>query len=832
MKNRDISKTYNDIEKHQRRFLEFLKKKKSLKPRLEAFKIIGIYILFGVLWILLSGKVLEYYVKDVNTLIQLETYKGWAYVVVTGIIFYFIILNKMEIFKEAVDTGFRGYEELSTAHEELIAMDEELEEQFNQLELHRDALIKSDERYKLAVEGANDGIWDWDIKGNTYFFSLQWKEAFGYKENEISSSFEGFKSLLHPEDKEKVLNTIDSYLSSKRGFYEQTYRLRCKDGSYRWILSRGKAIWDSKDEAIRMAGSHTDITEYIELQEKLHREKELSENIINGASIMIVGLSKDNDIILFNPFAEKLTGYKKDEVLGKKWFDIFIPPERTNYTSKVIEKVLSGKDINNQENKVITKDGRIIEILWNNSPLYNSKRDIIGFIGTGLDITERKIMENKLYSLAYYDSLTGLPNRQLFEINLYDKINKSNMDRGCFALLYLDIDNFKNINDTLGHAFGDKVIKIIAKELKDFVGIKTNIARFGGDDFALIYDNIGDKNDLLEVISSIMKRLNRFWEIDGNEIYITVSIGISLYPNDGHDVEALIKNADTAMHVAKEISRNSYVFYSKEMNEKTQNYITLEKELIYALSNDGFIVYYQPLIDLKENYIIGFEALVRWNHPVKGIISPMEFIPFAEETGLIIDIDDYVFNKSFKDLRSWLDKGFTDIKLSLNLSSRQLRQVDLIEKIDRAIKNSGVYGKNIIIEITESSALFDLKQSISVLNKIKELGITIALDDFGTGYSSLNYLKQLPIDIIKMDKEFIRDLTKNNERAIAEAVISLAHNMNKIVTAEGIETKEQLKLLRNYNCHYGQGYYFSRPVPIIEAESLLTNKDNFIKNSH
>lgn len=812
----------NKMKDSHDQFMVFLEMKKDLNPRIETLKIIFIYIFMGGLWITFSDKILELYIKEPDNIILLQTFKGWFYVIITGILFYYIIYKRILMYQKATDVIFKGYEELSSSHEELLAMEEELNQQFSEVERHRDALIKSDQRYELAVEGANDGIWDWDIESDRFFFSLKNKEPFGYTDDELSEFHESWEKLLHPEDKDKVAKEIQKYLDGKSGIYESIYRLRCKDGNYRWVLSRGKGIWDEDGQPVRMAGSHTDITEYMELQEALRKEKELSENIINGSAMIIVGFDLDGRIIEFNPYAEEVTGYNKKEVLGEKWYEIFIPNEKIKYTDEVVKTVLMGQAVSNQENQVVTKSGRRIDVMWNNKPFHNDKGDVIGFVATGLDITERKQMEEKLYELAYCDHLTGLPNRQMFEKNLEDRIELARRKNEKLALLYLDLDNFKNVNDTLGHDFGDRLIKKIGNELMNVVENRNNVARLGGDEFAIILAHENTLEDLRTKIDNIMELLNKLWSIDGNELYVTSSGGVAIYPNDGENVQSLFKNADTAMYVAKENNKNCYKFYTHDMNEKSLNYLSMEKDVRKAIANDEFKLYYQPIIDLDANKIVGVEALIRWIHPSKGIIPPMDFLPFAEESGLIIDIGEKVVNKASEQLQKWLDIGCERIKISINLSARQFHQEDLVEKIEKALEKRNLCGNDIIIEITENIAISDLDQSINILKKFKMLGISIALDDFGTGYSSLNYLKRLPVDIIKMDKEFIKDIHNSpDERSIAKTVIELGHSMNLTLTAEGIETEEQLKVLKAFNCDHGQGYLFSKPLPVEEIEKLL-----------
>ncbi|SHJ59620.1 PAS domain S-box-containing protein/diguanylate cyclase (GGDEF) domain-containing protein [Geosporobacter subterraneus DSM 17957] len=825
---KDLTWFDEKIEELQKEYVDFLEFNRELKPHKETQKIIVIYVIMGGLWILLSDYTLGVLVSDEGMYVQLQLYKGWFYIIATGLIFYGIIHKTMKLFKKAIDKVFQGYEDLSSAHEELLAMDEELNQQFDELEKHRDALMVSNQRYELAVEGANDGIWDWDLKNDVYFVSARWKKALGYTEGELPNQYDSWKELIHPEDQRAVLYKIRDYLESRTGSYEDTYRIRCRNGNYRWILSRGKAIWHEEGQAIRAAGSHTDITSYMELQALLHKEKELYRSIINGAAVFILGLSTDAKIIEFNPYAEEITGYRKDEVLGLRWFDLFIPSEKRTHTDEIVQKILKGEIVRNQENEVITKDGRRLDVLWNNNAIYDNQGNVLGIIAMGTDITQRKLMEKELFSLAYYDELTGLPNRKIFKNHLEEIIGQAQNKQQRFALLYLDLDNFKKINDTLGHAYGDRLLKKIASALGQTAQGEERVYRLGGDEFGIVIPNMMNAIEFHKQIIAIMEIISRVWVIEGQELFITASMGIAVFPEDGQDAQTLLKNADTAMYVSKDRSKNCYTFYTSDMNEKAIKYLEMEKDLRNALQRKEFRLYYQPIVNLRTGKIKGVEALIRWVHPVKGMISPAEFIPFAEETGLIVEIGERVIAEACRCLKKWRDMGLPQINMSVNLSARQLSQYDLGDKIQGIIEEVGVYGRDLVFEITENMALYDLKQSMNILNTLRTMNIRIALDDFGTGYSSLNYIKRLPIDMIKIDKSFIGDITKHfHEQAIAKTIIDLAHNMNYLVTAEGIETEEQYRILKDFDCDFGQGYLFSRPIPEDELEALLQGEKTF-----
>ncbi|SET37713.1 PAS domain S-box-containing protein/diguanylate cyclase (GGDEF) domain-containing protein [Natronincola peptidivorans] len=684
--------------KLQHQLGDFLRLRKNVNPRMEALRIFIIYLLVGGLWILLSDKVLAILVEDPEIFKAIQLYKGWLYVLITGVIFYFIISNRMMLFKMAIDEVFHGYEELSATHEELTAMDEELMQQYKEIQKHRDALMISDQRYQLAVEGANDGIWDWDLQTGEYFFSLKYKSTFGYEGQELKDDLETWQQLFHPDDRQKALDAVEAYLNSKKGIYENTYRVRRKDGGYLWILSRGKAVWDREGKAIRIAGSHTDITERINMEERLH-------------------------------------------------------------------------------------------------------------------------------ALAYFDPLTKLPNRIMLQEEVSKKIKEAEENNKKLAFLNFDVDNFKNINDTMGHKAGDKLIQFIANTLAYYIKPPNLVARLGGDEFAIVLMDIKDNEEIILQVNKIKDYLRKPWSLGELEFFISVSIGIAIYPNHGTDVAELMQNADTAMSHMKANQKDGFCIYMSDMRKKTWEYVHMSNQLRYAINNQEFQLYYQPQIDLSTDKIIGIEALIRWIHPEKGFISPMEFIPFAEETGYIGEIEEWVLKTACKQKKLWKENGYDDIKISINLSSKMLTQPNLVPNIRKILEMYYIKCGDIELEITETAVIDNLEKAIEVLHQLREFAITIALDDFGTGYSSLTYLQKLPIDILKVDRGFISNIdTEEEECYILKTVIDLAHNLGLKVVAEGIETKEQLDFLKRNGCDIGQGYYFSKPVPVEDIESLLKEK--------
>jgi diguanylate cyclase (GGDEF)-like protein/PAS domain S-box-containing protein len=553
------------------------------------------------------------------------------------------------------------------------------------------------------------------------------------------------------------------------------------------------------------------------LEEDLRQEKELSQSIFNNAPTLTIIMDKNLSIVRFSPFAEEITGYSKEEVIGHNIIDIFIPKKLQTTVCDMFDSLSKGIGSNIMENEIALKNGSYIHVLWHNSFLYDSSGKVIGIVSVGTNITERILTEKKLHSLAYFDVLTDLPNRSMMEGEVKSLISEHNSEP--FALLFMDIDNFKHINDTLGHASGDLLLRYVANILKYNIKSPDFVGRLSGDEFIIIFKNISDKNDVKVKLDSLLTFLRRSWIIEKHEFFISFSIGISMYPDQGTDLKTLLKKADTAMFSVKSSTKDNYFFYNDEMHEKALNYINMINQLRHAIENEEFTLFYQPLVDLRTGRTIGAEALIRWAHSKKGFISPINFIPIAEETGEINKIDLWAFKAACLQKKAWESQGYTDLIMSINMSAKSISQVGLVEDIRKLLEYLDMTSKNIQIEITETVIMEDLKASIKVLKQLRDLGFKIALDDFGTGYSSLTYLRNLPIDTVKIDRQFIRNIIKENEdELIVKSIIQLAHGLNLKVVAEGIEFYEQFEFLRINECDKGQGYLFGKPMTAEDIE--------------
>ena len=556
---------------------------------------------------------------------------------------------------------------------------------------------------------------------------------------------------------------------------------------------------------------HKELERVVTELEQLSREKEL---ILNSAGDGIFGIDLEGKITFCNPASESILGYKTGELIGK--------PCRIIFKRHKTQHLLSPYSEGNQ--KFFKKDGSSLSVEYVIS-LIKEGNTVHGEVVTFKDITERKQMEEEIKYLAYFDSLTNLPNRIRLNETLKQALLDAQTNNKKVAVLYLDLDRFKLINDSLGHSYGDLLLRGVSDRLRASIPKGATVSRQGGDEFTIVLPNINSKKDVLKSVKQVTDSFFKPFTLKDNEVYIKTSIGISLFPDNGDNAEDLIKNADAAMYKSKERSGTYFHFFENEMNNRTLESIKLENALYKALEKDELVIYYQPQIDSKKNEIIGAEALLRWNHPTEGMISPVDFIPIAEETGLIVPIGKWVLIQACKQLKEWHMQGHSYMSMSVNLSGRQFEEDNLVSMIKNILVELDLTPKCLHIELTENQIIKNTEVTIKKMKQLKDLGVKIAIDDFGTGYSSLGYLKNFPIDALKIDKSFIQDLEKDDDdAAITNTIISLAQNLNLNVIAEGVETKEQVEFLLSKDCSIMQGYYFSKPINAQELAKQYLGK--------
>jgi diguanylate cyclase (GGDEF)-like protein/PAS domain S-box-containing protein len=564
------------------------------------------------------------------------------------------------------------------------------------------ALRESEERWKFALEGSGDGVWDWNPQTDQAVFSKRWKAMIGYAEDEFPDTGAAWVAHLHPDDRERVISTVQNFFVENAPYYEVEFRMRCKDGSWKWMLARGMLVSrDEQGRPLRMIGTHT-------------------------------------------------------------------------------------------------------------------------------DLTERKRTEEIIWRQANFDALTGLPNRRMLRDRLDQEIKKAQRSSGTLALLFIDLDRFKEVNDILGHHVGDELLIEASRRLEHCVRESDTIGRLGGDEFTVLVSQLHRMADVQRLANTIIEKLAEPYQLGDEWVTSSASIGIAVYPDDATQSAQLLQYADQAMYAAKGQGGGRFSFFTPLLQEEAQNRMRLTGELSVALASGQFRVYFQPIVELASNRIFKAEALLRWVHPQRGMISPMSFIPLAEETGLIIPIGDWVFRESISWAKRWKDISAEGFQISVNKSPNQFCSGDNADVIWlEFMRNAGLTGRNICIEITEGLLLNRDDTTSRKLFSFRDAGIQVSIDDFGTGYSSLSYLKKFDIDYLKIDQSFVRNMVSDPaDLALCEAIVVMAHKLGLKVIAEGVETRSQRDLLIQIGCDFAQGYLFARPMPGEELDALLFSQQS------
>jgi diguanylate cyclase (GGDEF)-like protein/PAS domain S-box-containing protein len=547
--------------------------------------------------------------------------------------------------------------------------------------------------------------------------------------------------------------------------------------------------------------------------------RQLSSAIEQTADSVLI-TDPDGIITYVNPAFEKTTGYTRHEAIGRKPNLVKSGQHDQDFYRRLWGAIRQGEPyravfINRRKSGELYYEEKTV------TPLKDAQGRITHYVSTGKDVTEyRQAMEHVNY-LANYDTLTGLPNRVLLQNRLHEALLEADRNNRLVAVMFLDLDHFKIINDTLGHDVGDALLKAVAERLTAGVRHGDTISRLGGDEFTIVLTNVAHVDDVARVARKIIESFTSPFEIDGRELFISPSIGITLYPLDDN-IENVLRNADAAMYHAKEMGRNTFQFYTAELNRRTAKRLALETALRYAVERRELQLHYQPQVSLKTGKITGMEALLRWQHPEMGLVPPLEFIPLAEESGLIVPIGEWVLRTACAQARAWHDAGFRGLQVAVNLSGRQFQHHDLAKLVKRVLKETGLDPRQLDLELTENLLIHNTNAIMDTMEKLHVLGVSFSMDDFGTGYSSLSYLKRFPIDTLKIDRSFVRDIPRDpDDAAIAQAVIAIAHSLGIKVIAEGAETAKQLAFLRTHQCDGVQGYLFSKPVTARTMTRLL-----------
>jgi diguanylate cyclase (GGDEF)-like protein/PAS domain S-box-containing protein len=563
-----------------------------------------------------------------------------------------------------------------------------------------------------------------------------------------------------------------------------------------------------------------DISERKKVEEQLLKLSSAIEQTADAISIT----DARGVIEYVNPAFENITGYSSGQIIGKKPDILKSGKHGDEFYRRVWKELTAGRVFNdvfvNKRN-----DGSMYYEEKTITPILNSENEITHFISTSRDITGRVETEKQLHHIAHHDVLTDLPNRVLFLDRLKQALARARWHGRTVAVLFLDVDRFKNINDTLGHESGDMLLRQFSRRLTSCLRERDTIARFGGDEFVILLDDIARMSDVEVLAQKILDKLASPIVVNDNKLHVTASIGISLFPEDGEDSSTLLRHADLAMYRAKDDGRNSYEFYSSEMTAHAFERLNLENSLRQALEQQQYVIFYQPQINVLTGSVVGVEALLRWRHPELGLVTPDSFIPVLEETGLIVPVGGWVLHTACEQLARWRQQGFTSLKLSVNLSNRQFCSADLGTVIKSVLAKNKIPHELLELEITESMMMSNEPLASALFEELVALGVQLSIDDFGTGYSSLSYLTKLSIDTLKIDRSFIVDVLSNeDDAAIAEAIVRLGQSLRLNLVAEGVETEQQLRFLESIDCHVMQGYLFCRPVPAEDIPDFILSQ--------
>ncbi len=680
---------------------------------------------------------------------------------------------------------------------------------------HIQALHEREMRLQLSLWGSGDGFWDWDIASNRiHRHGLD--RVLGLPQSAASLAMPDWRQQeIHPEDLPLVNQRIQRHLQGETDFYESEHRLRNAEGTWTWVLARGQVVErDADGRPLRCAGT----VRNIEAQRRQQHEARIAAEVIRNMSEAVAVLDERLRFRQVNPAFERACGWRSGELIGTEWARMNSP--------------LHDAAFYRARHDAITRGGRWHGECWQrgrdgSDRLYTTDavqvRERDGeapyFVVVQNDITERKRAELELRQLANYDTLTGLANRALLMQQLGLALPKARADGQRLAMLFVDLDRFKQINDSLGHATGDELLKAVGERMRARLPAQAFLARQGGDEFTVLVDNLPDSSAAEHLARALLEAFATPIEVRGHEVRVTPSIGIALYPEHADRPEDLMRSADAAMYAAKAAGRNTWRVFHADMASGSRLRVALEQSVVRTEISDEFSLDFQPIYHIVDRRPVAVEALLRWRHPEFGLVSPESFVPLLEESGLIVEIGRKVLRMALGQLAEWRRGGLEGLRIAVNLSALQLLRPELPGEIRQALADAGLPGEALEVELTETLLMSNPEQAIRTLAELKTIGVTIAVDDFGTGYSSLAYLKRLPIDKLKIDREFIGDLLHDPDDAtIVEMIIAMARALGIRATAEGVELDGQLRFLKRHGCEEVQGYLLCRPLP---AEACL-----------
>ncbi|PJI46805.1 MAG: GGDEF domain-containing protein [Pseudomonas sp.] len=749
-----------------------------MNPRLSALRISLLYLALGTLWVLLSDQWLQKVLIDPASLTRWMEVKRYLFLGITSLLLFFLLWRHFRAQHRALE-----------------------------------ALLDRERRLSRAFEVVEDGIWDWDLDTHRVHYSPAYAELIGLPHERLSDDLLLWEHRLHPDDRAAVVAAHQDCIEGLRSPLECVYRIRHSDGSYRWVRSSGRVSRDESGRPLRLTGVSRDITRQRNNEDHLRQAAAVFEATQEGLLVT----DARGVIVHTNPSFSRITGYSAEDVLGGqpsllksgRQDDAFY---QRMWTALQDQDVWSGEIWNRR------KSGEVYPQWQHIRAVRNDEGELTHYVAVFSDLSSLKRSQHELDFLAHHDPLTGLPNRLLLRERIDQALARAEREQGGGALLSIDLDHFKHINDSLGHNIGDLLIRAVAERLENCLDERCCLARLGGDEFAVVLES-QQPHHASSLAQRLLEAMSAPFEVNGQVIYISVSLGVSLFPEDARNVDHLLQHADAALFQAKASGRNLYAFYTPELTARARSHVQVESALRHALDHDELRLYFQPVHDLASGRMVGVESLVRWQHPQKGLIAPSGFIPVAEESGLITAIDAWVLEQACRQMRQWLDAGVGLDFIAVNVSSRLFGRGGLEERVALALEQSGLEPHHLELEITESAVMENFDQALELLCQLRLLGVHLAIDDFGTGYSSLMRLKRMPVHKLKIDQGFVAGLPDESEdAAIACAVIALGQSMGLQVVAEGIERPDQAAFLLTHACNFGQGYWYGAPQP---ASALL-----------
>ena len=700
-----------------------------------------------------------------------------------------------------------------------------LEKREREIELSRQALREKERMLTTLMSNLdgmvyrcrNDEHWTMEFVSNGCYHLT------GYRPEELlHNSHLSYKELEHPEDRARVREEITAALLENRRFFVE-YRIQCRDGEIKWVWERGVGIHDEAGNVITLEGFVENVTERKLSTQALQQAERSFRSIFENATEGIFQTSPDGRYLNVNPALAAIYGFSSGAELiasiGDIQHQIYTDPSRRAEFMRLMRET---GVVTNFVSEIRRKDGAHIWISENARAAQDEAGNLLFYEGTVEDVTESKLNQEKLEHLANHDPVTGLPNRLLMNDRLRQMMLSAQRSKSIVAVALVDLDHFKLINDTFGHNRGDQLLQTMSHRMLACVREADTVVRLGGDEFVLLLSGAGRGEAMSQVVQRVLQTIARPSQIEGRELSVSCSVGVSIFPRDGRDVQTLLKNADTAMYKAKELGRNNFQFYSPEMNTVITERLEMQSALRSAVEHKQFALLYQPKVDLVTGQIAGMEALLRVKGENGELSLPENFITLAEESGLIVQIGEWVMREACNFNKSLQERGLPPMRVAINLSARQLTRYDLVRAVEQALQHAELSAEYLELELTESMVMHDPEGVIATLAQLQALGIQLSIDDFGTGYSSLSYLKRFPVASLKIDQSFVRELGQDeNAAAIVKAIISLGHSLDMKVIAEGVETEKQMSFFLENRCDAMQGFLFSRPLSAGEFALLV-----------